>query len=140
MILTETITPGFYETDALGHINNTVIPMWFEKGRVPLFKIFTPDLDPNKWCLIVVRLDVQFLAQTGYIDPVTIKTHIKRIGNSSFVVTQSCIQNEIETAKADTTMVHFDYQNQKSTPIPDAARQALHQYLTPDANAPLAGA
>lgn len=129
MILTETITPGFYETDALGHINNTVIPMWFEKGRVPLFKIFTPDLNPKNWSLIVVRIDVQFLAQTNYIDPVTITTQVKRIGNSSFVVTQSCIQNETETAKADTTMVHFDYQSQKSTPLPEAARKALNQYL-----------
>ena len=41
------ITPGFYETDALGHINNTVIPMWLEKARTPIFKIFTPDLDPK---------------------------------------------------------------------------------------------
>lgn len=132
MLLTETITPGFYETDALGHINNTVIPMWFEKGRVPLFKIFTPDLNPRDWALIVVRIDVQFLAQTNYIDPVTITTHVKKIGNSSFVVAQSCIQNDIETAKADTTMVHFDYQNQKSTPLSDSARHALSQYLQPN--------
>lgn len=129
MNLTEIITPGFYETDALGHINNTVIPMWFEKGRVPLFKIFTPDLDPRKWALIVVRIDVQFVAQTNYIDPVTITTQIDRIGNSSFVVGQSCLQKGIETAKGTTTMVHFNYQQQKSMPIPEQARILLTQYL-----------
>ena len=132
VILTETLMPGFYETDALGHINNTVIPMWFEKGRVPLFKIFTPDLNPRNWRLIVVRIDVQFLAQTNYIDEVTIKTHIERIGNSSFVVGQSCFQNNIETAKGVTTMVHFDYQNQKSKPLSEEARQALNKYLNSD--------
>jgi acyl-CoA thioester hydrolase len=30
------ITPRFYETDAFGHINNTVIAGWFEAGRAPI--------------------------------------------------------------------------------------------------------
>ena len=43
-----TISPGFSDTDALGHINNTKLPIWFLEARNELFKIFTPDLDPKK--------------------------------------------------------------------------------------------
>ena len=32
-MLSLTVSPRFAETDALGHINNTVIPVWFEQGR-----------------------------------------------------------------------------------------------------------
>ena len=31
------LMPRFYETDGLGHINNTVIPKWFETARTPIF-------------------------------------------------------------------------------------------------------
>ena len=52
-MLSEKLMPRFSETDVLGHINNTALPVWFEAARVPIFKIFTPDLDPKQWKLIV---------------------------------------------------------------------------------------
>ncbi|MCJ8299448.1 MAG: hypothetical protein MJK13_11020 [Pseudomonadales bacterium] len=52
-MFTNTISPRFLETDALGHINNTVLPMWFEASRDPVFKIFSPELDVNNWKLIL---------------------------------------------------------------------------------------
>ena len=126
------ITPGFYETDALGHINNTVLPMWFEKARLPLFRIFTPDLDPKKWALIVVKLEVDFLAQMNYVDPVTIKTGVERIGNSSFVIAQSSWQNGIITAQGRTTLVRYCYDTQRSTPLEEPVRAQLMQHLVTD--------
>ena len=59
-MITQKITPAFNETDALGHINNTVVPRWFENARVPIFKIFTPDLDPRDWHLIVVKVEIEY--------------------------------------------------------------------------------
>ena len=131
-ILQEIIMPGFYETDAIGHINNTVIPMWFEKGRMPLFKYFTPDLDPGKWNLILVRIEVDYIAQIGYEDQVTIKTGVQRIGTSSFVVRQEAIQKQALCARGQTTMVHFDYEQNKSMPLPTGIRQVLEQHYWND--------
>jgi len=39
-MISETIKPRFLETDALGHINNTVVPGWFEGARDPVFRWF----------------------------------------------------------------------------------------------------
>ena len=47
-MLVDTITPRFCDTDALGHISNTTLPVWFEGARDPIFRWFTPDLDPQK--------------------------------------------------------------------------------------------
>ena len=40
MMLEEQFKVRFYETDALGHVNNTVVPMWIETGRLPIFEFF----------------------------------------------------------------------------------------------------
>ena len=37
-MVTAVVTPRFYETDAFGHINNTVITGWFETAREPIFR------------------------------------------------------------------------------------------------------
>ena len=52
----------FSDTDALGHINNRMLPIWFEGARDPVFKIFMPTLDIHAWRLI---LDHPFL--TAYV-------------------------------------------------------------------------
>ena len=59
-MFSETLMPRFSETDALGHINNTALPVWFEAARTPFFRFFTPDLDCNKWKLIVAKIEVEF--------------------------------------------------------------------------------
>ena len=124
-----TISPRFLETDALGHINNTVLPMWFEAGRDPVFRLFTPDMDVNNWCLIIAKFDVSFHAETVYGSDVEIKTAISRIGNSSFEVAQECWQNGVKTASGNLTMVHFCHQEKHSKPIPESIKQLLQQHL-----------
>jgi len=108
------IKPRFCETDALGHINNTVIPMWFEAAREPIFEIVNPGQDLKTWNLILAGFNIAFSAPTFYGEDVIIKTGISRIGNSSFVVTQACWQKNKKTAEAQTTMVFYDYETDKS--------------------------
>lgn len=117
--------PRFQDTDALGHINNASIATWFEEGRRPIFEYFTPDLDPKKWHLIIARIEIDYLTQGYYQKSVTIKTSVEKIGNSSFVLAQEAIQEGIVISRGKTFLVCFDYQKQKSKPIPDDAREKL---------------
>ena len=128
-ILREAIEPSFFETDALGHINNTVIPKWFEKARLPIFKIFTPDLNPAKWRLIVLKIEVEYTAQIHYQFPVEVQSWVSRIGNSSFVVSQQVLQHGEICAIGSTVMVHFDYQQQASQAMTSEQRTALEIYM-----------
>ena len=85
-MFTAVVTPRFYETDAFGHINNTVITGWFETAREPIFRIFSPQMDARGMNLILARVEVDYVAQTHYGHEVELRTGIERIGktNSKF--------------------------------------------------------
>lgn len=123
-MLEETYKVRFCETDALQHVSNTALVVWFESAREPIFKIFNPSMNVNKWPLILASYKVDFLKQI-YLGEVTIKTGISRMGGSSFDVFQEVWQNSERVAKGLTTMVNFNYDTQKSQPISDDIRAQL---------------
>lgn len=124
-MLNYTLIPRFNDTDALGHINNATYSTWFEDARRPVFEFFVPDLDPKKWNLILARVEIDFLAQGEYQKSVEIRTSVEKIGNSSFVLLQEAFQDEKIICRGKSVLVHFDYETQKSSPIPGAIRVKL---------------
>lgn len=126
----EVVTPRFSETDALGHINNTVIPIWFEQARRPIFQFFTPDLDPASWSLIVARIEIDFVGELNYKSDAVIDTSIVKIGNSSFQIQQIINQGGEIKAKGIAILVHYSYEKKKSKPIPSEVRVQLEKHLT----------
>ncbi|MBZ9558237.1 MULTISPECIES: thioesterase family protein [unclassified Modicisalibacter] len=124
-MFTRTIDPTFSDTDALGHINNTRIPVWFELGRNDVCRLFTPDLDPQKWVLILARMEIEYRAELAFNAPIEIRTWISRIGNSSFTVDQALYQHGELGAEGRTVMIHFDHAAKQARPIPESIREAL---------------
>lgn len=121
----------FYETDALAHVSNTVLVGWFEAARTPIFKWFSPTLDLRRWPLILASYKVDFHAQIYYGEDVIVRTYISRIGGSSFDVYQELWQKGQRCASGTTTMVHFDYEQQKAVPIPAPIRDLMTQHPQP---------
>lgn len=117
------IQPRFNDTDALGHINNTVLAVWFEGARDPLFRVFTPDLNPTDWRLILAKFSVEFHAELFYGQPVEIRTWVSRVGNSSFDVSQQAWQQDKLCASGVAVLVHYDFVGKSSVPL-DAQQQA----------------
>lgn len=131
----QTVTPRFYETDAFGHVNNTVVTGWFETGRTPLFELFAGGHDkPAELPLILARVEVDFVGQIYYGCDVLLRTGIERIGNSSFVVTQQAWQNGKLVARGKAVQVYFEQDKQASAPIPEHFRAELarHQGELPE--------
>lgn len=118
-MFTWVVAPRFYETDAFGHVNNTVVPGWFETAREPIFKLFTDGEDMIRINLILARIEVDFVAQIYYGKDVTVKTGIEKIGNSSFVVWHEAWQNDTLAARGKAVQVYFNHQTQASERIPD---------------------
>ena len=125
------VTPRFGDTDGLRHINNIALAEWFELARNPLYRLFTPDLDLSyeKWKLIMVRTEFDFLGQMYYGSDVHIKTYISKIGNTSFVTAHEAWQNGHLRAQGKAVLVHFDFMEQKSKFIPDSIRKMLMEHL-----------
>jgi len=125
----ESFKPRFSDTDALGHINNTMVPVWFEGARDPVFRWFSPELDTNDWKLILAKIDVSFHAQMSYRKEMEVRTYISRIGGSSFDVYQELWQESELRASGTAVMVHYDYNQQKSIKIPTEIVEFFQQYL-----------
>lgn len=128
-MFSEKMMPHFSDTDALGHINNTKIPVWFEGARVPIFKFFTPDLDPKKWQLIIAKIEVSYHAQLFYGKEIEIKTYVSRIGGASFDLHQEVWQKGEKCVSGMAAMVNFDYKTQSSKKITDDIRAKLKEHL-----------
>lgn len=128
----ETIQPRFSETNAVGHIGFTVLPVWFEKAVEAIYRIFIPDLAPDQWTLIVVKFEMECLEEIDHLHKVTIETVVKEIGGSSFRLSQSLTQKGKTAARAEMTLVYFDYKEKKAMPLDNGLRMALERHLSAD--------
>lgn len=126
-----TVSPRFGDTDGLRHINNIALAEWFELARNPLYRLFTPDLDLSyeNWKLIMVRTEFEFLGQMFYGSDVDIKTYITHIGNTSFTTGHEAWQNGHLRAQGKAVLVHYDFMEQKTRPIPDSIRKLLEEHM-----------
>ena len=123
-----TIVPRVSETDGAGHINNTVVPIWFEAGRREVFRILTPDLAFKHWRIVLVNMNVDYLAQIYLDKTVQVCTWVERIGIKSFSLYEELWQGEQLCSKGTVTYVYFDYRSNKSELIPDDIKNALQQH------------
>ncbi|WNC68250.1 thioesterase family protein [Thalassotalea nanhaiensis] len=128
-MFSEIITPRFSDTDALGHIGNTAIPIWFEGARNPVFKILSPKLDLQKWPMILAKTEIEFHAQLFFGEDIEVKTYLSKVGNTSFHVYQEIWQQDQKCASGTAIMVYYCFESQKSKPIPDEMRSKLTEHL-----------
>lgn len=119
------------DTDALGHVNNTSIPLWFETSRNPLYKIFNPtmELNPKTWNLIMVHTEFDYLDQIFFGKTIEIRTYVEKIGNTSVTVYQEAWQEDNLTAKGKAILVQFDFNKQEKVLIPENIRKELEKHL-----------
>ena len=119
------IIPRVSETDGAGHINNTVIPIWFEGGRTEIFRVLTPDLDFKNWRVALVNMNVDYLAQSYFQDPAVVRTWVDKVGTKSFTLYEELWQGARLCAKGTATYVYFNYDDQEAKPVPENVRAAL---------------
>ena len=129
-MFTTKVTPRFGDADGLRHINNIALVEWFEVGRNPIFRIFTPDLDLSydKWKLILVRTEFDYIGEMYYGKDVEIKSYILKIGNTSFTIGHEAWQDNELKARGKAVIVHYDFEIGKSKPIPEYIRKTLQKH------------
>ena len=125
------IIPRVSETDGAGHINNTVIPIWFEGGRTEIFRILTPNLQFQDWRVALVNMQIDYLAQTYFQETAKVCTWIEKVGTKSFTLYEELWQGARLCAKGTATYVYFDYDAQKAQLVPDHVRRALMTHSRP---------
>jgi len=130
-MFTTIVNPRFGDMDVLGHINNTVPVIWFELARNPLITLFDPELklDKKTFCLIMAHTDYDYVGQLYYRYEVEIRSWITRIGTKSFTVHQEAWQQGKLRVKGSAVLVHYDFNIEKSTPIPEDKKKLLAEHM-----------
>lgn len=96
----------FQDMDINGHLNNVAFAALFESGRVMLNRQVRPLTDrPANERTMVAMVEINYLAEGNFPDPVTIATGIGRIGTSSWTIVQAMFQNGRCIASCDTVVV-----------------------------------
>ena len=126
-MFSQTLSPRFYETDALGHINNMSIAGWLEVSRTgfiaSLARSGGASVDAEDWALASVQID--YLEETFFGTDVDLKVTAATIGNTSLTLTSEVWQAGRRTVSAKATLVHFDVAKKAKKRIPDSLRELI---------------
>ena len=120
-----TITPRFYETDALGHINNASIAAWFEVARVKFLESLGEDRPGTASDWVLANINIDFVLETFYGKDVEAVITDAEIGNSSLTVLCEMSQGGRVTVRGRAVLVHRDPVARTSTRVPDELRREL---------------
>jgi acyl-CoA thioester hydrolase len=118
-----TIETRWKDMDALGHINNATFLTYLESGRIELVKKW----DFKKPPFIQASTKIDYLRQLSHPATLQIGQKISRMGHKSFdILTGIFVADEEKpVAQAVTTLVAFDYESQKTIPVPEVIRRDL---------------
>ena len=136
------LTPGpfvtthrlrFNDTDALGHVNNAVFAVMLEQGRSELAAEAGLPIGRGGRSLVIVRLELDFLREMTWPGDVRIETEVARLGERSIHVRQRLHSGGEVCARATTVLVVMDHASRRAVPVEPVWREALEQYLVPQA-------
>lgn len=118
---TDTIQTRFADLDVLGHINNVAMAGLFEAGRARFLRA-SGMFAVREHRVMLVNVEINYLAEGNFPDDVMIGTGVARIGNRSWVLQSACFQNGKCIATCDATAAI------EGPGIPDALRGLLEKW------------
>ncbi|MDX8356740.1 acyl-CoA thioesterase [Sphingopyxis terrae] len=96
----------FQDMDINGHLNNVAFAALFESGRVLLNREIRPwEERPANERTMVAAVEINYLGEGNFPDPVEIATGIGRLGTSSWTIVQAMFQNGRAIATCDSVIV-----------------------------------
>lgn len=119
----------FCDTDRQGHVNNTVFSVMLEQGRTELIEEAGLPSGGGPLAVVIVRLELDFLAEMNWPGEVRIETEILQIGNRSFRLGQSLWSGGAECGRAQTVLVVMDRALRRAVSL-DPWRARLATWLT----------
>jgi acyl-CoA thioester hydrolase len=119
------------DQDAFGHVNGVMYFRWFETARVEyLHRAGLAHLMSNTSIgPILASIQCDYRRQLSHPDTILVSAGITGIGRSSLKMAHliySQTQGAV-VAQGDSTIVVFDYAQQRPTPVPDDVRGKIEQ-------------
>lgn len=124
----------FKDTDKMGHVNNANYLTYIEYARIKYFEdVVGSDV---KWShqlgVILARIEIDYKAPVFLRDNIFVYTRCPRLGTKSFtldwlIVREKAGQEEI-VAQGNAVLVCYDYENEKTIPVPVEQRTRIESF------------
>ena len=121
----------FNDTDALGHVNNSVYLSFYDLGKSDYFNTIRGlEIKQRDVDVVIAHIDVDFIAPVFLNDHIAVQTRVSAIGNKSFSLKQRIVDQETgeEKCVCHTVMVAFDFETNTAKPISKEWRDAIELY------------
>lgn len=115
----------FNDLDALGHVNNNAIGVYFEQARIALLMEAGGFRDGDAWTVVLARSLIEFKAELLYPNTVRIGVRGLRLGTSSMTIGVGIFLGDLCIATQEAVCVVVDKATHRPTPLPEPLRAAL---------------
>lgn len=119
------------DQDAFGHVNGVVYFRWFETARIEYLNRSGLGhlMSKERMGPILAAIKCDYRRQLKHPDTILVSASITEIGRSSMkmrhlIYSQS---QQAVAAEGESTVVMFDYANQRPTRVPDDVRQQIER-------------
>ena len=115
----------YADTDALGHVNNALYATYAEAARIAFFREIGVAVEN----LILARLEIDYRRQVRFGESPSVESFVTKIGNTSIGVAHRLLVDGEVAAEMRTVVVHFDYEANAPSGVPQEARELLGPYV-----------
>lgn len=121
----------FNDIDMLGHTTNSVYMQYFDLGRLHYFTdVLKERMDWHYEGLILVSININYLAQTKLYNELEVRTKVTKLGNKSLEMHQQ-IYNKTTgevAAEGKSVMVGYSSSKEQSIAVPTRWREAFANF------------
>jgi len=118
----------FSDVDVYGHVNNVKYFEYYQEARLAF--LTSLGRDEHNLMLVVARVNVDYKRPIMFRPvPYIVESWVTRVGNSSFAMQSEIRDGDQVLSRADTVLVTWDLQTQKSRPLTDQERKSLTDVL-----------
>ena len=125
-----TVETQFSDMDVAAHLNNVAIGRFYESARSRLhLLLFGRELygRNSSHRVVLAEINMRFLGEGAFPDPVQVGCGISRIGRSSYGIAQGLFQYDLCIGIAECALVVT--QDGRPAQIPDEPRVAMQRFL-----------
>ena len=117
----------FSDIDPFQHVNNVAQQMYFDLGKTEYYRIVLGGGEAlfGKLRIVTASTATSYLGQVRMYDTVRVTTTCERVGNKSLTLFQQLKVGDEVRSESRSVMVVFDFETQRSEPVPDDWRQRM---------------
>lgn len=115
----------FADLDALGHVNNNAIGVYFEQARIMMLVEAGGFRDTDDWTVVLARSVIEYKAELLYPNNVRIGVRGLRLGTSSMTIGSGIFLGDRCIATQEAVGVIVDKATHRPTPLPESLRARL---------------